>query len=203
MLEHHYFTGADVSPRAAVNFTLAPGHVVRLGVSRAYRSPTFYEEQGNQILLRDTGAPADVVTVLSGGLEPERILSREIGYVGHWRPLRLELDVRLYRDHIDHFIGLVRVSDTLDVANSFQPKVFMFTNISGIDSQGGEIQLRWRPSQAFDVSAHYARTFLSTDTQDKNFQQGYSRVRPARQLGAARQLPPGQRLGDQCVCTAQ
>jgi len=41
MLEHHYFTGADISPRVAVNFTVVPEHVLRLGVTRAYRSPTF------------------------------------------------------------------------------------------------------------------------------------------------------------------
>lgn len=29
MLEHHYFTGTDISPRAAANFTLVPGHVIR------------------------------------------------------------------------------------------------------------------------------------------------------------------------------
>lgn len=166
MLEHHYFTGADLSPRAAVNFTLAHGHVIRLGVSRAYRSPTFYEEVGNQVVLRDTGAPADLVTVLTGGLEPEHILSREIGYVGNWRPLRLELDVRLYRDHIDNFIGLVRINGASDasfgVADSYQTKVYMFTNVGSVDAQGGELQLRWRPTPALDVSARYARVFWST-----------------------------------------
>ena len=193
MLEHHYFTGADASPRAAVNFTLAPGHVVRLGISRAYRSPTFYEEQGNQIILRDTGAPADVVTVLSGGLEPERILSREIGYVGYWRPLRLEMDVRLYRDHIDNFMGQVKVlpNPAYD-ASSFQPKVFYFDNIGGVDAQGGEIQLRWRPSHAVDVSAHYARVFLSTDTTDSSFKKDIPKSAPRNSWG----LLANYRLGN-------
>ncbi|MBU4499709.1 MAG: TonB-dependent receptor, partial [Gammaproteobacteria bacterium] len=107
MLEHHYFTGADISPRAAVNFTLVPGHVIRLGVSRAYRSPTFFEEEGNQRVRNETGGIIDTVTVPSDGLEPERILSREIGYVGNWPQARLDLDARLYRDHIDNFIGQV------------------------------------------------------------------------------------------------
>jgi iron complex outermembrane receptor protein len=166
MLEHHYFTGTDFSPRAAVNFTLTPGHVIRLGVSRAYRSPTFFEVEGNQILSTESGAQADLVTVPSAGLAPERVLSREIGYVGYWRPLRLELDMRLYRDHIDDFIGQIGAApDT----GSFRPKVFTFSNIGSVDTQGGEIQLRWRPSQALELGAHYARVFSSTDTADKNF----------------------------------
>jgi len=171
MVEHHYFTGADISPRAAANFTVAPGHVVRLGISRAYRSPTFFEEEGNRVLLLESGAPIDVLTVPSDGLEPERIVSREIGYVGHWRPLRLEMDMRLFRDRIDDFIGLVKASPALDVPGSLQPKVFTAANIGSVNSQGGEVQLRWRPTRALDVSVHFARVFLSTGTSDINFKQ--------------------------------
>ena len=183
MLEHHYFTGFDVSPRAAVNLTVTPGHVIRLGVSRAYRSPTFFEELGNQVVMTETGAVADLVTVPSGGLKPEHIRSREIGYVGHWQPLRLELDMRLYQDKIDNFIARVRTKSTSDVAGSFQPKVFTAANIGSVDSQGGEIQLRWRPNRALDLSAHYARVFLSTDTQDSTFRRDIPLSAPRNSWG--------------------
>jgi len=184
MLEHHYFTGTDISPRAAVSFTLAPGHVVRLGVSRAYRSPTFFEEKGNHTISKTTGATLDVVTVPSGGLEPERILSREIGYVGHWRPARLEMDVRLYRDHIENFVGMVKVlpNPAYD-AGSFQPKVFTADNLDSINAQGGEVQLRWQPSRALDVSAHYARVFLSTNSQDPSFGRDIPQSAPRNSWG--------------------
>jgi iron complex outermembrane receptor protein len=165
MLEHHFYTGADVSPRAAVNFTLAPGHVIRFGVSRAYRSPTFFEEEGNQVFVLQSGAVVDSETVPSEGLEPERVISREIGYVGNWRALRLDLDMRLYRDRITDFIGLIRAPDEA----TYKPKVFTFDNIGTVDSQGGEIQLRWRPTQSLDVSAHYARVFLRADTVRENY----------------------------------
>ncbi|HEY9099062.1 MAG TPA: TonB-dependent receptor [Thiobacillus sp.] len=168
MLEHHYFTGTDISPRLAANFTLAPDHVVRVGVSRAYRSPTFFEEKGNQVLVNTSGAVVDIVTVPSGGLKSERILSREIGYVGKWRPANLEIDLRLYRDQIDDFIGQIR-SSAADVAGSFQPKVFTAANLGSVDAHGGEIQLRWRPVRNLDVSARYARVFLTTSAQDKSF----------------------------------
>ncbi|MBT9568427.1 MAG: TonB-dependent receptor [Thiobacillus sp.] len=166
MLERHYFTGVDLSPRVAANFALVRDHVLRLGVSRAYRSPTFFEENGNQVLRNAAGAVVDVVTVPSGGLAPERILSREIGYVGKWRAARLELDMRLYRDHIDNFIGQIR-SSAADVAGSFQPKVFTADNLGSVDAQGGEVQLRWRPTTDLDLSARYARVFLTSNATDK------------------------------------
>jgi iron complex outermembrane receptor protein len=163
MLEHHYYTGADVSPRAAVNFTLAPGHTLRMGISRAYRSPTFFEEEGNQVFLLQSGAIGDVVTVPSDGLEPERLLSREIGYVGQFPPARLELDVRLFKDHIDRFIGQNNGwFDPSDDA-SIRPKELKSGNIGTVDTQGGELQLRWRPTESLDVVAYFARVFMRSD----------------------------------------
>jgi len=185
MLEHHYFTGTDISPRVAVNFTVVPDHVLRLGVSRAYRSPTFFEEMGNQVLLNDAGAVVDTTIMRNGGLEPERILSRELGYVGRWSALQLELDVRLYRDHIDSFIGEKRVDPSPPSdASSFQPKVFFYDNIGSVDAHGGEIQLRWRPVRSFDVSAHYARVFLSAATSVGNFNRDIPASAPRDSWGA-------------------
>ncbi|MFN3545591.1 MAG: TonB-dependent receptor plug domain-containing protein [Thiobacillus sp.] len=184
MVEHHYFTGADVSPRLAASFTAAPGHVVRVGISRAYRSPTFFEEMGNEVLRLESGAPADIITVPSSGLLPERIVSREIAYVGQWQPQRLELDLRVYRDRIDNFIGLTRIiPNPPEDAGSFQPKVFHADNVGRIDAQGGEIQLRWRPTQAFEVSAHYARVFLETDTSQPAFNKDLPKSAPRNSGG--------------------
>jgi iron complex outermembrane receptor protein len=169
MLEQHYFTGTDISPRAAANFTLAPGHVVRLGISRAYRSPTFFEEEGNQVFVRETGALADVFTVPSDGLAPERILSREIGYVGYWRPARLEFDVRLFQDKINDFIGQQKANFVPDPGSIISRNEFKYENLGTVRSRGGEFQLRWQPTGALDVSAHYARVFLSADTSRENY----------------------------------
>ncbi|MBW8370119.1 MAG: TonB-dependent receptor [Thiobacillus sp.] len=183
MLEHHYFTGNDISPRAAANFTLAPGHVVRLGISRAYRSPTFFEEEGNQVLVRETGVLADVYTVPSDGLAPERILSREIGYVGYWRPARLELDVRFFQDKIDDFIGQQKADYVTDPGSIISGNEFKYENLGSVRSHGGEFQLRWRPIEALDVSAHYARVFLRADTARENYNVDIPRSAPRNSWG--------------------
>ena len=167
MLEHHYFTGTDVSPRLAANFTLAPGHVLRLGVSQAYRSPTFFEQEGDQVLVLDDGMVGDVVTVPSPGLAPERILSREIGYVGYWRPARLEFDLRVFRDKIGNFIGQQK-SDFFS-GDAIRVDEFRYENIGQAWSQGGEFELRWRPRPRLDVHAHFARVFTTADTRRENY----------------------------------
>lgn len=169
MLEHHYFTGLDISPRAAASFTIVPDHVIRLGVSRAYRSPTFFEEEGNQVYRLQSGGVADVYSVPSTGLAPERILSRELAYVGFWRPARLEFDVRLFNDRIDHFIGEQKANYVSDPGTIISANEFRYENLGIVDSHGGELQMRWQPTRALDVSAHFARVFVTADTARENF----------------------------------
>lgn len=199
MLEHHYFTGFDVSPRLAASFTVAPGHVVRAGVSQAYRSPTFFEEHGHQTYRLDNGGLLDVVTVPSTGLAPERVVSRELAYLGVWREARLEYDLRLFDDRVDNFIGYLRdcLDDADDTSNaSCDPQNFLrtsilpgrarenqYANIGKASSRGGEIQLRWRPTDRLDVSAHYARIFLDTSTSEPLFNDDFPQSSPRNSGG--------------------
>ncbi len=193
MLEHHYFTGTDISPRLAASFTLAPGHVVRTGISRAYRSPTFFEELGNQVYQLESGDVLDLFTVPSDGLAPERVVSREIAYVGMWRPARLEFDVRLFDDRIDDFIGYER--DDYDATDGLLPgrtREFKYSNLGKATSRGGEIQLRWRPVDRLDVSAHYARVFLDTNTTDQGFNEDIPKSAPRNSAGLLARYRLGQ-----------
>ncbi|MFZ0106671.1 MAG: TonB-dependent receptor, partial [Thiobacillus sp.] len=188
LLENHYFTGMDISPRLAVNFTLTPGHVVRMGISRAYRSPTFFEEDGFKKLVNQDGSKYAVDTISSSGLDPERILSREIGYVGQWPRARLEMDVRLFDDDIDDFLG--------DSCANFDPndvstKECQYDNRGNVHSRGGELQLRWRPVPMFDVSAHYAHVLLSDDFMDINVGEDIPESAPRNSWGLLARFLPG------------
>ncbi|MCA1977980.1 MAG: TonB-dependent receptor [Thiobacillus sp.] len=187
MLEHHYFTATDVSPRIAANYTLKPGQTIRIGVSRAYRSPTFFEQEGNEVIRLQSGALYDAVTVPSDGLKPERVLSREIGYIGQWPEARLDIDLRLFRDHIDDFIGQLRdnyaTPDFLIGGVPYRPNEFKSANIGTVDSQGGELQLRWRPLRNLDIHAHYARVFVTADTVRRTFTVDIPLSSPRNSLG--------------------
>ncbi len=151
MLEHHYFTGTDLSPRVAVNYTLAAGHTLRLNVSQAYRSPTFFEQKGNLAYSTTTGSLLRQVFLPAlTSLHPERILSREIGYVGHSALWGLQWDVKLFRD---------TVYDTLDSVGS----PARFTNHGSFQIQGGDVQASWQPTSALRINAQFARVFIESE----------------------------------------
>jgi iron complex outermembrane receptor protein len=150
MLEHHYFTDTDLSPRVAINYMLAEGHTLRLNVSQAYRSPTFFEQKGNLTYYTTGGTPVLQVFAPSDPLQPERILSREIGYIGQYSALHIELDAKLFHDTIYDYIN-----------NAGSPD--RFTNRDDFTVRGGDLQLNWQPSPALRLSAQYARAFIEAD----------------------------------------
>lgn len=151
MFEQHYLTGFDVSPRAALNVEVADHHTLRLNISQAYRSPTFFEQQGNLAYYTTTGTPVrQILLPAVETLEPERILSRELGYVGRWPQAGMQWDVKLFRDTVE------RAIDT-------SGKPSRFDNGNGFRLQGGDAQLAWQPAPDVTFNAQYARVFIDID----------------------------------------
>jgi iron complex outermembrane receptor protein len=168
-LGHHYFTGLEFSPRLAVNYRLNPRHTLRWAVSRATRSPTFFEEKGNMSLRNAGGTVVNTEFVPSQGLDPEVNTSTEIGYLGQWPESGLQLDVRLYRDHVTDYIGqrsatVARLLPTDQPPHnlvSFNDKYFQYVNGGTLDVTGVDAQLVWKPHRNF--SLHLAQSLAHVD----------------------------------------
>lgn len=133
MIEHNDFTGTDISPRANINFKPTPNHAIRLGVSTALRTPNYIEEKFNRSIAVPTVAPIPNNTLLlqlyadKGNVDPEQIVSREIGYLG--KVGNFSLDARVFHDTItDH----IRLRDRTDFV---APPGF--TLITGADINNG------------------------------------------------------------------
>jgi iron complex outermembrane receptor protein len=163
LAEHHYYTGTDVSPRLAVNYTVHPGHTLRASVSEAYRSPTFFEQDGNQNFVESGGLINDTFTIPAAtSLRPERILSREIGYVGQIKALELDVNARFFYDVLDDYIGSQRLTTAAcgEPLNPSGSKCFQSLNGSSLDLRGWEAELHWHPLPRLDLYAQYARVTI-------------------------------------------
>jgi iron complex outermembrane recepter protein len=158
MLERTDFTGTELSPRLAVNFRLAPRHTLRAGVSRALRNPSLLEEKGDR---RFQLGPALVQRFLaSGGLRPETIVSRELGYVTESRGGRFAFDLRVFRDRLDGLIGTVRVP----FPPSFDGLTRDFRNLDHVRQEGFETQLRARLGETTRLG--FAQAHIRTRSSD-------------------------------------
>jgi iron complex outermembrane receptor protein len=161
LAEDHYLSGFDVSPRLALNFLPAADHALRASITRAYRSPTFFEESGDQRYFYLNGQPFDRIFAPSAGLQAEQILSRELGYVGHIRPLKLQVDIRLFHDSVTRLISDRNIGDD---PVSLNPKLFQYANLLDATIRGGDTQLRWTPRKWFDLIVSYA--WVKIDSSD-------------------------------------
>jgi len=140
MVEHNNLAGTHVEPQIAVAYTIVPGHVVRLGISRASRNPTLFEESVGSIIVGPGGVPV----VVPGSIRPESIASTEFDYLGDLPALHASVDVKLFHDRLSDLIALVNDS------TAFPPSTFPRTivNGDGARQRGAEAQLIWRPLPA-------------------------------------------------------
>lgn len=93
-----------LSPHASLNFHLNPQHTLRLGASVAYRTPSLGEQYSNTTNPYQIGYNYQPVQGVSAGLTPEKILSREIGYLGDFHEYNTSVDLRVYSDQMSNMI---------------------------------------------------------------------------------------------------
>ena len=139
LAEKNDFTDTELSPRLSFTHAFNEKHKVRLGVSKAIRSPFIYEAQGNLNYTHDLtigGADAGLTLldqrILGGviantGLDNEKIISREIVYFGDFLNSALLFNARLFYDKIYDYIDSVRE----DVA-AFNPDDNVPDNLSEV-----------------------------------------------------------------------
>ncbi|HET9700701.1 MAG TPA: TonB-dependent receptor [Burkholderiales bacterium] len=148
MYEDNQLGGSMLSPRLALNYTIAPGHTVRAGVTRGYRTPNLFEEKAD-VKVSLNGILIDQDILARGGLKPESILAREIAYLGEFSSLRMSVDARVFRESIQDLIGEHQEKLPPGFEQvfpfSFFNDAFNFTNNHWANITGAELQVNWSP----------------------------------------------------------
>jgi iron complex outermembrane receptor protein len=156
MVENNTISGTDVAPELALNYQMAADQTLRFTLSRALRTPTVIENQGQFAV----GAPGTPRFGPSGDLFPETIVSREISYVAEWPESHATLDVKLFDDNVRQLIDLIGTRN--DSAAEAFPKNAV--NGDAARERGIEGQLIWRPTSATLMSL--SASYLNIDSAD-------------------------------------
>jgi iron complex outermembrane receptor protein len=138
----------NVSPRLSVNYHVAPQHTLRIGSSIAYRNPSALEEYGNT-------QPAALRQIhVTGGLQPEKMLSREIGYFGEFSLLGVTADVRIYSDQLSDLIYM----DSILYQGAIAVNV---KNLYNVNFRGLESTIKYRWSERDNLTLNLSRQLAS------------------------------------------
>jgi iron complex outermembrane receptor protein len=153
MIEHNSVSGNTFSPRTMLNWHLVPGQTLRFGISKAYRPPSTFENFSHQVYrsasLAAAGFPnGEYVNYKArGGLAPEAIESHEVGYLGTFENLRLDVGVRVFDENSSNIIEETREPNGYTKYYANIPGGNWSNLTVARNSHGAEFQLKWRPWQ--------------------------------------------------------
>jgi iron complex outermembrane receptor protein len=150
--EDDSMAGSHASPRVSTNFHLNQENTIRLGFSRANRTPSTSNLLGDQ---KYPLPPPLTVQLYAGNpnLPSERLDTWEIGYLGDWRELRASLDVRLFDENISNRLYNVEL-----------PAGYRTTiPIQDVHIQGLEYQFKWQPFEPTRIVLSQTYSKISSD----------------------------------------
>ncbi len=157
MLEHSGQVGAKFSPRLALNHQLSADHGLRISASRAFRMPTIYEDNANGAIRFSNGELIDQFILGNTQIEPERITSYELGYLGRFPNQHTTLDVKLFHDKLDDRIAAPKKYSYPSELNAVSDgRIFYHTNSGTLSVNGVEAALTYRPEKRTMVSLNWA-----------------------------------------------
>ena len=161
LLEKDQFSPQQFAPRFSVNWKPSAEHVLKLGYSSAFRTPSLFEQKSNWRISDEFGQTLYVKYLSRGSLLPERVKAADLVYQGQWRPLNLSLDARLFREELTRLIsGELYSMPNTDKSNAL---VYDLRNNASATQQGMEYQISLKPfaGTTLALSEYRART-LST-----------------------------------------
>lgn len=154
MLERTSYSNARFSPRAAINYLINDTLSLRSAATRAYRTPSLLERNGQIIRFGITGSPVDIDTLPNESIVPELLKSYELGLYKIWPQSGSNLDIRIFHEQISDGIDTFAVDriSTQDFNNEFVTSA----NVAEWRNVGAELQLHLKPSAQSNVLLSYS-----------------------------------------------
>jgi iron complex outermembrane receptor protein len=181
MLERTSIDGTGLSPRLSAAYRIDAHQTARAGVSRAERTPSLFEAQGDfELSLGSLRLPID----RSGGnVRSERMVSTELGY--HLSEVRgtIQLDIKVYRDRAGNLVG--EYADPS--APYFIVPTIYWKNLGDARVTGAELEFHYQPAPRTRCLLSYANTLVSTS------EPIFQRTMPRNVLAVLAQRPFGSR----------
>ncbi len=152
------FINPTISPRVALIYKATPGHTFRATLSVAYRPPTLLESKVDFFVLTTlpppTPSPPPTRVTGSPDLDPEQIISYEIGYQGWFLRHRLRVRTDLFFNH---------VSDLINFRGGLPPRNGGEADIYGGEAGAEVLATSWLSGFANFAYQEIGQTFTGDD----------------------------------------
>lgn len=157
------------SSRLGFNLTMAKGHVFKLAVAESWRQPYLAEQQHDVAIRLNDGSVLEQVQLSSGKLDPERLRSYEIEYVGHWLSRTFLTEVKIFREELERELEFVADPFYPEVVSLFNPGTILDKSGGATDTMGIETGVSWEFTNQSRLWATYAFAEVDQDCQELSF----------------------------------
>ncbi len=149
LIEHNDFTNTAFSPRLSFIHAFNNKHKIRLGISEGIRSPFIFEVMADteyKHRLTIGGTPTGVTLrdqFFTGNrnLRNQKIISREIAYIGKLLKGTFLFNARVFHDNISNYIDIEKVTTNNPLKNYNTTN--MFRNVKESATTGLELELNY------------------------------------------------------------
>jgi iron complex outermembrane receptor protein len=158
LLEQDVYSPLQFAPRFSVNWKPSTQHVLKAGFSSGFRTPSLFEQKSDWRIRDELGQTLYIKYLSRGGLVPERVKAADLVYQGHWRPLDISLDLRVFREELTQLItGELYLLPNSVVKNAL---AYDLRNNASATQQGAEYQISFKPfaGSTLAFSEYHART---------------------------------------------
>jgi iron complex outermembrane receptor protein len=169
------FINPTYSPRFSAVFKPIPNHTFRAGISVAYRPPTIFETSTLSQSAITVPVPFPPFSIQAQGvlfgsenLDPEQIISYEVGYQGWYWNHRIKLRADLFYNHISNLISFGIIPSSNNTQSTFSNGGTPPGSPGGeVDIYGGEAGVEFLVTPWLSGFANYAyqdinQTYSST-----------------------------------------
>jgi len=178
--EYNDVSGNDFSPRVSLIHHLNENNSVRIGASKATRTPTLFDQNAYQrlsqqltesggtlgadfqsLFLDSSGNPSDIINLVDltspNNIDSEEIQSLELGFISQLFNKKLTLDIKLFKDEADQLIGRTdQTQPDPDDNFIFDGKSHQVINTAQSTSKGMEISFDYKQKNDFRIYGYYA-----------------------------------------------
>lgn len=153
--EHNDFTGFELQPNARLTWLTDSGNTIWGSLSRAVRTPARGEHDVVLAVIPPAPAPPPLTIFGDDRFASETLIAYELGY-------RCSVSRRISMD-ITAFYNVYEKLRTVDVYTPVPPLEAVFGNNLEGNTQGLEIDARWKVNDRLTVNANYTRLDIDLD----------------------------------------
>jgi len=169
LYEDDDYSEGKFSYRLGLNTKITNSHTIRVAIAESWRLLFLGEQDIATALRLQDGTVLDQVQFVPQQLNPERLRSYELGYVGSWFRGKLATEVKIYREKFEDEVEYIFDPAYPELVSVFNPGSILYISGGATDITGIETGIKLQLSPHSHLWVSYAFSDVDQDCLTRAF----------------------------------